>query len=151
MKLDEITVKNLKILIARGYTDKQIALVSKYSRAFINKVRNGSKHSLVKLERADKLQIDKKEIKRLDALQKILDMPEMWGVNISNNDIYYIHLLKFLGKSKNEVFNLYFHLSQKAFGSIWNKSGVDIKMFDAEKIGVDNSAYLDLIIDFFIE
>lgn len=151
MKIDEATVKNLKILIARGYTDKQIALVSKFSRAFINKIRNGKKHANVELKHEDRLTFNSAEMRRLETLDKLLNMPEMWGANITENDTYYIHTLKFLGKTKKEVFNLYAHLTKKVFGSIWAKSGVDIKMLNTQKLGIDGYAYLDLIVDYFIK
>ena len=75
----------------------------------------------------------------------------MWGASVGENDLYYIHLLKFLGVPKQRVFELYAHLSKKHFNSLWLKSDVQIKLFDPTRLGISNYEYLDLIIDYFIK
>lgn len=150
-KENEQRIKGVKKLINDGFTDKQIALITKFSQSFINRIRNGKRHANVSLDESDTNLFSSAEKKRIETLNRLLSMPEMWGAGFTDNDVLYIHTLKFLGIPKEKVFNLYAHLSQKTFGKIWQKADVQIKTFNPEKLGISNYDYLDLIIDYFIK
>jgi len=149
MKADKKRIQGVKKLIEKGYTDKEIALVTKFSQSFINRIRSGKKHADVEYD--PDVSLSKEESTRLNTLNQILALNEMWGVSVGENDLYYIHLLKFLGVSKQRVFELYAHLSKKHFNSLWLKSDVQIKLFDPTRLGISSYEYLDLIIDYFIK
>jgi len=87
---------------------------------------------------------------RLNTLDKILAVPELMIAGTTDQDMIYIHVLRFFGIPKKEVSNLYFHLSIKQFNGLWYKPDVDILKFDSREVDVEIKDYADLIIDFFI-
>jgi 6-phosphogluconate dehydrogenase len=68
-----------------------------------------------------------------------------------NQDIKYMHLLKFFMIEKEDIYNLYQHWSKSKINRYLLKKDVDILTFDSTLIGIEKADYLDLIIDYFLE
>lgn len=147
-KQDVILIKEL---IEKGYRDKHICLITKCNQPYVSKIRNGKIHIYTTLENGELLILTEEQRKRLDTLNKLIALPELVNRNTTDQDIMYIHLLKFLMVEKEDVYNLYFHLSKKQFNRYWVMKGIDIRYFDSAAIGIDLRDYLDLIIDYFIK
>jgi hypothetical protein len=141
----------IKELIDKGYRDKHICLITKANQPYVSKIRNGKIHLDTNLNAGELLILTEEQRKRLDTLNSLIALPEIVNMNTTDQDIMYIHLLKFLMVEKEDVYNLYFHLSKKQFNRYWVMKKVDIRYFDSNAIGIDQRDYLDLIIDYFID
>lgn len=142
-------VKLIKHFINLGFTDKQVMLITKASQSYINRLRNNKLHVDLNYD-AEEVKMPKDIESRFNTINTLLITPEMWGATITDEDIRYIHLLKFLGIPKEQVFDLYAHLPKSTFYGFWLKSDVDIRIFDSMKFGIKYEDYLDLIIDYFL-
>ena len=140
----------VKDMIRYGYRDKHIQMVTHLKQAYISKVRNGKLQKNTVLENDESIKMTDAQRVRLNALNKILSMPEFY-TREEGQDVIYIHVLRFFMIEKEDIFNLYFHMSKKQFNRIWVKRDVDIRKFRSENIGIPYEVYLDLIIDFFID
>jgi len=140
----------IKDLIQKGYKDKHICMVSQANQPYVSKIRNNKIHTSTKLEDGESFQLTEKQSKKLDALNKILHLPEIFTAGTQEQDIVYIHVLKFFMVDKEDVYNLYFHLSKRQFRNYWVMKEVDILNFNSELINIEREVYLDLIIDYFI-
>ena len=149
-RIDRTTILLIKELIGSDYQDKQISMITKVSRSYINKIRNGQFRKNVELKPNEKTNITEEQKIRLNTLNKLIAAPELINSTTSEQDLIYIHVLKFFGIAKDEVFNLYFHLSKKQLGRYWMKADVNILNFDSRLIGIPIRDYLDLVIDYFI-
>ena len=138
----------IKELIEKGYKDKHICMIVPCNQPYVSKIKSGMIQSHVKKEKDEEVTMDSRQKRRLDALNKILLLPELMTSTISEEDKRYIHLLKFLMVDKEEIYNLYFHISKKYFHKIWVSKKIDIRLFNSELIGIPIYDYLDLIIDF---
>lgn len=140
----------IKKLIEAGYKDKHICMVAQANQPYVSKVRNEKIHSETNLEPSEELNLDEGQQRRLKALNTILAIPEIFRSGTTEQDLIYIHVLKFFMVVKEDVYNLYFHLSKRQFSRYWVKKDVDILKFQSELINVDKYDYLDLIVDYFI-
>jgi len=140
----------IKELVEKGYSDKHICLITKSNQSYVNKLRNGKLQANTNLSSGETIQMTPEETKRLETLNKIISLPDLLSSGDSKEDIIYIHVLKFFGVSKKEVWDLYFHMSKKQLSGYWVKMDVDIRKFKSESIGVEFRDYLDLIIDEFL-
>lgn len=142
----------IRELVSLGYKDKQVCMIVRAKQPYVSKVRSGNMHATTMLEEGEKFEFTKQQIKRREALDKILTLPDFVssGAGIEE-DALYIQVLKFFLADREEVYTkLYFHLSKKHYGRMWAASDIDIRMFDAETIGIDHFIFLDLIIDYFL-
>jgi len=149
-RLNRNAILAIKELISKDYQDKHIAMVMQVDRSYVNKVRNRVLRSSIVLKPDEIVIFTGEEKTRLETLEKILAAPELMVSGTTEQDMIYIHVLKFFGVSKDEVYNLYFHLSKRQLGNLWAKADVKIVEFDSRLIGIPIREYLDLIIDFFI-
>lgn len=149
-KISRSIILLVKHLIGKDYEDKHISMITKVSRSYINKIRKNQFRVDDVLKDGEEIVMTVEQEKRLNTLNKILAVPELMIHGTSEQDLIYIHVLRFFGVPKEEVFNLYFHLSKKQFGRLWMKGGVDILQFDSRIIGIEIRDYADLVIDFFI-
>jgi hypothetical protein len=140
----------IKQLIQAGYKDKHICMVAQANQPYVSKVRNEKIHVETKLEPSDELNLDEAQQRRLKTLNTILAIPEIFRSGTTEQDLIYIHVLKFFMVQKEDVYNLYFHLSKRQFNRYWVKKDVDILKFESELINIDRYDYLDLVIDYFI-
>lgn len=138
-----------KQMMAKGYKDKHIQIVTHLKQAYISKVRNGKLQRNTILNPDEEIKLTEEQRVRLNALNKIMSMPEFY-TREEGQDSIYIHVLKFFMVEKEDIFNLYFHMSKKQFNRTWVKKDVDITKFRSENIGIPYKVYLDLIIDFII-
>lgn len=138
-----------KEMMRKGYKDKHIQMVTHLKQPYISKIRNGKLQRNTTLEDGEQLELSKEQKVRLDALNKIISMPEFH--THEGQDVIYIHVLKFFMVEKEDIFNLYFHMSKKQLNRIWVKNGVDITKFKSESVGIPYEVYLDLIIDFIVD
>ena len=139
-----------KEMIEKGYKDKHIQMVTHLNQPYISKVRNGKlQKNTIKADN-EVVELTSEERVRLNALNKILSMPEFYSRD-NEQDMIYIHVLKFFMVEKEDVFNLYFHMSKGQFNRLWIKKEVDITRFHSENLGIPYKVYLDLIIDFFLK
>lgn len=140
----------VKQLIKEGYKDKQICMIAQVKQPYVSKIRNGKIHQQTKIDEFEQVIPYEDERSRQEAMQRILELPELYTPGTTEQDLIYMHLLKFLMVEKEDVYNLYFHLSKRQFNRYWVKKDVDITLFDSELIGIDSKVYLDLIIDYFL-
>lgn len=140
----------IKRLLDEGYKDKHICMIVPCLQPYVSKIRSGTLHANTNLQRGEKLELTTGQEKRLNALNRILEARELMTSTITEDDKAYIQLLKFLMVDKEKVYELYYHISKKKFGSIWTSKKIDIRKFNSELIGVPIYDYLDLIIDYFI-
>jgi len=140
----------IKDLISKDYQDKHIAMIAQVNRSYVNKLRNGVLRSDVKIKEGEFYTVDLMDVVRQKTLDRIVAVPELMISGTTEQDMIYIHVLKFFGISKDEVYNLYFHLSKRQLGNLWAKADVKIVDFDSRLIGIPIREYLDLIIDFFL-
>lgn len=142
----------VKLLISKGYKDKQICMIAQAKQPYVSKIRNKKIHEKTLPLENEELQLTERQISRLNALNRIISLPEYISSGSTNEqDLMYIQVLRFFMVEKEDVYNLYFHLSKKHFSRLWATKDVDIRNFDSEKIGVSRYDYLDLIVDFFME
>ena len=141
----------IKQLIASDYTDKQICLVTKMNQPYVNKIRHNRLRKDVTLRADESLTLNKEETTRLNTLNKLLSIPELINSSTDEQDLIYMHVLKFIGITKEQVFDLYFHLSIKQLQKYWTKSDVRVLDFDSTLIGIPRRDYLDLVIDYLID
>lgn len=155
--MSAITDTNQKVFLIRelleqGYRDKQICMIARAKQPYVSKVKHRRIHKDTELEEGQVFSLTEKQQKRKDALDKIMTLPEYTAAGATaEDDLVYIQVLKFFLADQNEVYKLYFHLSRKHFSRLWATKDVDIRMFDATKIGIEREVYLDLIIDFFLD
>jgi hypothetical protein len=149
-KASRNTILVIKDLIEQKHQDKHIAMVMQVNRSFVNKIRNKVSHASIVIEADERINLTEEQKVRLETLKKILAAPELMISGTSEQDLIYIHVLRFFGMNKDEVYNLYFHLSKKQLGNYWMKADVNILKFNPRLIGIEPREYADLIIDFFI-
>lgn len=140
----------IKELIEKGYKDKHICMITHAKQPYVSKVRNGKIHVNTVLQENEKLEMTEDQVKRLDVINRILSIPELTTPGTSEQDLYYIQVLKFFMVDKEDVIDLYIHLSKNQVRNYWRKKDVNILKFNSELIGVPHKVYLDCIIDYFI-
>ena len=140
----------VKELISKGYKDKHICMIAQCNQPHVSKIRNQKIHKNTFLMPDETFNITAEQTKRLNTLNKIISLPEIFTSGTTDQDIIYMHVLKFFMVDKEDVYNLYFHLSKRQFRNYWLMKDVDILSFDTSLIGVEKEVYLDLIIDYFI-
>lgn len=140
----------IKQLIDKGYKDKHICMIAQANQPYVSKIRNKKIHVSTILEADEYFEVTEEQTNRLNALNKIISLPEIFTSGTTEQDIIYMHVLKFFMVEKEDVYNLYFHLSKRQFRNYWVMKDVDILNFDTSLIGVEKQVYLDLIIDYFI-
>lgn len=140
----------IKDLIEKNYKDKHICMIAQAKQPYVSKIRNKKIHINTSIDNNETLEYTLSQKKRKEALDKILMLPEILTPGTTDNDIVYMHVLKFFMVDKEDVYNLYFHLSKTQFRNYWRMKDVDILKFDTSLIGIDQEIYLDLIIDYFI-
>lgn len=140
----------VKKLIRDGYKDKHICMIAQVKQPYVSKIRNGKIHQQTILNDSEEIALTEKEILRQQAIHKFLELPEIYTPGTTEQDLIYMHVLKFMMVDKEDVYNLYFHLSKRQFNRYWVKKDVDIRLFDSNLIGIDSKVYLDLIIDYFL-
>lgn len=145
------TVLLIKELIARGYKDKHICMVTQSKQPYLSKVRHGKIHANTKLHEGEEIIMTPAQERRLETLEKIINLPEIITPGIGEQDVIYIHVLKFFMVSKKDIYNLYFHITKSHFNRLWVAKNIDIRDFDPSMINITLYEYLDLIIDFFID
>jgi hypothetical protein len=140
----------IKELIEQGYKDKHICMISQANQPYVSKIRNGKIHVHTVVDSNETFAFTEKQSQKVAAVDKILALPELYTSENMNQDIAYMHVLKFFMVDQEDVYNLYFHLSKRQFRNYWRMKDVDILSFDSTMIGVPHDVYLDLIIDYFI-
>lgn len=141
----------IKEMIGKGYKDKHICMVMQENQPYVNRIRSGKIHKNTFIGREESVEMTEREKSRLNALNTILKMPEIPGRGFTEQDEIYIRVLKFFLIEKEEVYNLYFHLTKKQFYGTWVRKGIDLRKFISERIGVSYEDYIDLIIDYLIK
>ena len=140
----------IKQLIGKGYKDKHICMIAQANQPYVSKIRNKKIHVNTVVEADEYFKVTEEQTNRLNVLNKIISLPEIFTSGTTEQDIIYMHVLKFFMVEKEDVYNLYFHLSKRQFRNYWVMKDVDILNFDTSLIGIDKQVYLDLIIDYFI-
>lgn len=105
----------VKKLIQDGYKDKHICMIAQVKQPYVSKIRNGKIHKDTKLKENQELILSEEESSRQEAVNKILQLPEIFNAGTSEQDLIYMHVLKFFMVEKEDVYNLYFHLSKRQF------------------------------------
>lgn len=137
----------IKEMIELGYRDKYICMVLQVNQPYVSRIRTKKFHLNTNKRDGEVVEMTDEEKARLKALNTIISMPELPGRGFGLQDKLYIKVLKFFLIPKEDVHNLYFHLTRSQFFGTWLKKDMDIRGFDSEKIGVPYMVYIDLIID----
>lgn len=140
----------IKELINKGYKDKHICMITQCNQPYVSKIRNKKIHVNTVIEINELFQIKEEQNNRLNVLNRIISLPEIFTSGTNDQDIIYMHVLKFFMVEKEDIYNLYFHLSKRQFRNYWLMKDVDILTFDTSLVGIEKELYLDLIIDYFI-
>lgn len=135
----------IKWLIEQGYREKVITLITKTKQPYVNKIKHGSLHAETKLEDGEILTLTREQTRRKRIADRILAKTELITVD-ENQDIIYLHLLKYFLVPKDELFELYNHKTKKNIAQILAKKDVDLFGFKSELLGIDYYDYLDLIV-----
>lgn len=141
----------IKELIGLGYKDKHICMIMQVNQPYVSKIRHGKIHANTNPTEEEKNILNEKQRKRFDMVNLIMSAPELITSGMTDQDVLYIHLLKFFMVKKEKIYNLYFHITKTAFNKIWTSKDVNILEFDSKLIDIDSRDYLDLIIDYFID
>ena len=141
----------IKELIKKGYKDKHICMVVQVNQPYVSKIRHGRIHANTNPTEEEKEVFTVEQRKRLAIVDLILSAPELITSGLTDQDLAYIHLLKFFMVEKETIYRLYFHMSKTSFNKIWTSKDVDITQFDSMLLGIPTRDYLDLIIDYFFE
>ena len=149
-KKSKSNVLLVKQLAANGYREKIIKMITGLNQSYINKIINGKLHKETELPVDVNIDMTEEQRVRLNAANKVL-MCEEITTNDMNQDIKYMHLLKFFMIEKEDIYNLYQHWSKSKINRYLLKKDVDILTFDSTLIGIEKADYLDLIIDYFLE
>ena len=105
----------VKKLIRDGYKDKHICMIAQVKQPYVSKIRNGKIHQQTILNDSEEIALTEKEILRQQAIHKFLELPEIYTPGTTEQDLIYMHVLKFMMVDKEDVYNLYFHLSKRQF------------------------------------
>lgn len=140
----------IKELINKGYKDKHICMITQCNQPYVSKIRNKKIHVNTVIEINELFQIKEEQNNRINVLNRIISLPEIFTSGTNDQDIIYMHVLKFFMVEKEDIYNLYFHLSKRQFRNYWLMKDVDILTFDTSLVGIEKELYLDLIIDYFI-
>lgn len=108
----------IKELIRRGYKDKHICMITQTNQPYVSKIRNGKIHKDTVLEENEKLLISRRDKLKLQALNKIISAPEIYTKSFDEQEIIYIHVLKFFMVDKEKIYNLYVHMSKTQFNML---------------------------------
>lgn len=149
-KKSKSNVLLVKQLARNGYREKVIKMITGLNQSYINKIINGKLHKETEIPADEIIDMTEEQKRRLNAANKIL-MCEEIATNDMEQDIKYMHLLKFFMVDKEDIYNLYQHWSKTKISKLLLKKDVDILSFDCTLIGIDKADYLDLIIDYFLE
>ena len=106
----------IKWLIEQGYREKVITLITKTKQPYVNKIKHGSLHVETKLEDGEILTLTSGQTRRKRIADRILAKTELITVD-ENQDIIYLHLLKYFLVPKDELFELYNHKTKKKYCS----------------------------------
>lgn len=140
----------IKELINKGYKDKHICMITQCNQPYVSKIRNKKIHVNTVIESDEIFEIKQEQNNRINVLNRIISLPEIFTSGTNDQDIIYMHVLKFFMVEKEDIYNLYFHLSKRQFRNYWLMKDVDILTFDTSLVGIEKELYLDLIIDYFI-
>ena len=121
-------------------------MITKCNQSYVNKVKNGRIHSEVKEN--NNLVLTDAEQRCYDAATRFLSTPDLPTSDFGEQDLYYIHLLKFLVVPKEKIYKLYNHMSKRKISQKLMRKNIDIGYFNSELLGIPKKDYLDLIIEF---
>jgi hypothetical protein len=107
-KKSKSNVLLVKQLAANGYREKIIKMITGLNQSYINKIINGKLHKETELPVDVNIDMTEEQRVRLNAANKVL-MCEEITTNDMNQDIKYMHLLKFFMIEKEDIYNLYQH------------------------------------------
>ncbi len=143
-----ILIKHLSHL---GYREKLIKMIVKdCSQSAINKIINGNARVDIKYDPKIGAEITDEQLGRLKAVDRIISCPALF-TNDLDDEITYLHVLKFFMVEKTELYRKFPHLAKSRINKYLSKKEVDILRFHPQLIGVEPSVYYDLILDFFTE
>jgi hypothetical protein len=131
----------IKHLAAKGFTGKQIRLITQSNQSYISKVLTGR----IAREATDwPVTFTDKEMARYDALIKIIALP-----NLNTNQVtqweYYYFLLRALMVKKDVIIKKFPEIknSQEIFDK--EKDKINFKNFHSSFIGIPQETYDDLV------
>ena len=138
----------VKKLSQMGYREKIIKMITGFNQSYINKVINNKLYKDLDAD-AEELVISAEQIKKIDAVDKILSCAEIYTED-KEQELMYIHLLKFFLVEKETIYKMFPYLTKRKIAQDFMKKNIDILNFDSTLLGIPREIYLDLIIDFFI-
>jgi hypothetical protein len=138
------TVAFAKLLRAKNYTNKQISLITKMSAADISKIVNNKIYKDIlqtSYMTSEKLETNKK------VLDTILECKEIAGHGtLSDNDKYYIKLIKICGGNYQDVRELYYDRPIDELRPAWDYANqFEYSNFDAGLIGLTENELNDFL------
>jgi hypothetical protein len=107
-KKSKSNVLLVKQLARNGYREKVIKMITGLNQSYINKIINGKLHKETEIPADEIIDMTEEQKRRLNAANKIL-MCEEIATNDMEQDIKYMHLLKFFMVDKEDIYNLYQH------------------------------------------
>jgi len=134
----------IKSLLAEGFSEKSIVMILQVQQPYVNKIKNGKLHVNTPAE----MNLTDLEREKYEAVKKIFNASELPTNKVEEQDIYYIHLLRFFNVPKEKIHGLYNHMAVSKVDRIMRKKGVDLGFFDSTLLGIPKEIYLDLIIDY---
>lgn len=138
----KLMASKIKYLYEYGLTQKQIRIVLQCSQSLISKTVN--EHLHVRKQPRDSL--DYQEFIRLEILQTLMSVPELPNQRgLTNQDRFYIRLLKLCMVEEKEIGITYHELSRSQINKMANDKDADITLFNSELIGIGPFNYADFI------
>lgn len=132
-----------KKLNQEGYTNKQIALVTKLPASNISRVVNNQTYTSVD---AQELSRDTVFENRLHVLDTLLECHEIaGGMGLDDNNKIYIKILKRVGANFDKVKELYYDISKKALRNAWAYPVGEISTFNGKQLNITPSEIIDLL------
>jgi hypothetical protein len=132
-----------KKLHKEGYTNKQIALVTKLSASNISRVVNNQTYAHIN---AQDFWRDSVFENRLQVLNTLLECHEIAGsMGLDENNKIYIKILKRVGANFDKVKVLYYDISKKALRNAWAYPVGNISDFDSKQLNITAVEIMDLL------
>lgn len=129
--------KKLKI---KGYTNKQIEIITGLSQSDVSKIVNNKLYVMV---REQDYTFDNDTEVRRKVLDRILELRDIPGVGgLSNNDKYYIKLIKICGGTYDAVRSIYYDRPGREIRPAWNYANqFSYNEFDPALLGLTTEEF----------
>jgi hypothetical protein len=120
----------IRHLIAEGWPHKIVCIITGSRQPYVSKIAAGK----LKPEIEPAANFDTAELTRYLVIKRIYELRALPTQGVTEQDQYYIHLLKFLMVDKDKIIQIYNDLSKKRFAQIYTSKKFDFRKFHASLV-----------------